>query len=50
MKIKLDENLPVDLAPDLVKLGHDVHTPHDEGLSGREDRDIWEAAQNEQGS
>jgi predicted nuclease of predicted toxin-antitoxin system len=48
MKIKLDENLPVDLAPDLRKLRHDVHTPHDEALSGREDSEIWAAAQNEE--
>jgi predicted nuclease of predicted toxin-antitoxin system len=48
MKIKLDENLPADLAPGLVRLGHDVHTPHDEGLSGAEDSDIWQAAQNEE--
>jgi hypothetical protein len=25
MKIKLDENLPADLAPELVKLGHEAH-------------------------
>jgi predicted nuclease of predicted toxin-antitoxin system len=48
MKIKLDENLPVDVVPDLAKLGHDVHTPQDEGLLGREDTAIWLAAQNEQ--
>jgi predicted nuclease of predicted toxin-antitoxin system len=48
MKIKPHENLPVDVAPDLAKLGHDVHSPHDEGLLGREDTAIWQAAQNEQ--
>jgi predicted nuclease of predicted toxin-antitoxin system len=48
MKIKLDENLPADLAPDLLNLGHEVHTPRDEGLSGAADNDIWEAAQREQ--
>ena len=47
MNIKLDENLPVDLAPELAKLGHDVHTSRDEGLSGAADSDVWEAAQRE---
>jgi len=34
MKIKLDENLPVDLLPLLAELGHDVHRTDDEGLRG----------------
>jgi hypothetical protein len=37
MKIKLDENLPLPLATLLNKLGHDVHTLHDEMLLGRAD-------------
>lgn len=47
MKIKLDENLPFQLVSILAKLGHDVHTPQDEGLSGAEDARIWEHAQAE---
>lgn len=44
MKIKLDENLPARLAVILSAQGHDVHTVPDEGLSGRPDADIWQAA------
>jgi predicted nuclease of predicted toxin-antitoxin system len=47
MKVKLDENLPAGLQSILAKLGHRVHTAHDEGLAGRTDSDIWEAAQRE---
>jgi predicted nuclease of predicted toxin-antitoxin system len=47
MKVKLDENLPLRLAPLLKDLGHDVHTLHDERLIGHPDREIWEAAQKE---
>jgi len=47
MKIKLDENLPFGLAIPLRKLGHDVDTIHEEGLSGRPDREVWDAAQKE---
>lgn len=47
MRIKLDENLPVEIAARLRTLGHDVQTVHDEGLVGRDDREIWEAAQRE---
>jgi predicted nuclease of predicted toxin-antitoxin system len=45
MKIKLDENLPASLAVILTKLHHDVHTVADENLSGKTDREPWEAAQ-----
>jgi len=48
MKIKLDENLPAEIAANLKSLGHDVQTVHDEGLTGRPDNDIWTAAQREQ--
>ncbi len=41
MKIKLDENLPLQLARALQNLGHDVHTTSSEGLTGRADLDIW---------
>lgn len=48
MKIKLDENMPVALAEQLRKLGHDVHTVPEEALSGQSDPNIWRAAQAEQ--
>ena len=48
MKIKLDENLPVSLSRVLQNLAHDVDTVAQEHLSGRSDRDIWQAAQREQ--
>ena len=45
MKIKLDENLPDRLARVLGHLGHDTDTIPEEGLSGRDDPQVWEAAQ-----
>ena len=47
MRIKLDENLPADLVPELRSLGHDVESVYTEGLSGRPDPDVWAAAQAE---
>jgi predicted nuclease of predicted toxin-antitoxin system len=47
MKIKLDENLPLRLATLLNRLGHDVHTLHDELLLGRPDQEMWETTQKE---
>src|SRR5262245_22428780 len=47
MKVKLDENLPFRLATLLKDLGHDVHTVHEERLTGRADREIWKAVQKE---
>ncbi len=48
MKIKLDENMPADLAALLVKSGHDVHGVIEEGLGGSEDFVIVLAARREQ--
>ncbi len=48
MKIKLDENLPLRLVPALENLGHDVDTVADEGLGGKPDDVVWQAAQQEQ--
>jgi len=48
MKIKLDENLPEQLANNLRALGHDVETVPAEGMTGYEDADIWAAAKREQ--
>src|SRR5688500_6107597 len=45
MNIKLDENLHVDLVPILGALGHDVDTVPGEGLEGKPDVVIWDAAQ-----
>ncbi len=47
MKVKLDENLPLQLAGLLRALGHESETVHDEGLVGHEDSEIWEATQRE---
>ena len=48
MRIKLDENLPAHLAEILTNLQHDVHTIAEENLSGKSDREIWEAAQQDE--
>ncbi len=48
MKIKLDENVTTRVIPVLRKLGHDVHTTSDEGLTGKPDGEIWSATQSEQ--
>jgi predicted nuclease of predicted toxin-antitoxin system len=45
VKIKLDENLPAQLARALTALGHDTDTVPQEGLAGKPDPDIWAAAQ-----
>ena len=48
MKIKLDENLPLQIKAGLTAFGHDVHTVIDEQLTGSKDAQIWAAAQREQ--
>lgn len=45
MKIKLDENLPARLVSFLIQHGHDVDTVPSEGLAGKDDGVVWEAAQ-----
>ena len=47
MRIKLDENLPAELAGSLAALGHDVETGPGERLRGMPDAAIWSAAQHE---
>ena len=47
MRIKVDENLPPQIAHKLKSFGHDAHTARDEGIGGCVDSVIWEAAQNE---
>jgi predicted nuclease of predicted toxin-antitoxin system len=43
MKFKLNENLPRELAEDLLRLGHDVDSVHGEGLVGAQDAAVLEA-------
>ena len=45
MRLKLDENLPESLLATLGALGHDVDNVRTEGLSGRADAEVWQAAQ-----
>ena len=45
MNIKLDENLPERLVSELEALGHDVDTVPSEHLAGRDDNEVWHAAQ-----
>jgi predicted nuclease of predicted toxin-antitoxin system len=45
MRIKLDENLPADIAADLAALGHDVDSVPEEGLAGHDDPTVWAVAQ-----
>lgn len=45
MRIKLDENLPESLANLQTALGHSVDTVRGEGLAGRPDPAVWQAAQ-----
>ncbi|HWZ88628.1 MAG TPA: DUF5615 family PIN-like protein [Polyangiaceae bacterium] len=47
MKLKLDENLPESAATRLAALGYDVDTALAEQLGGRNDDDVWAAAQAE---
>ncbi len=47
MKIKLDENLPLDLVEVLGAQGHDAQTTVAEGLQGSDDPSVWDAAQRE---
>ena len=48
MRVKLDENLPRELADVLSALGHDVDTVPDEGLAGHGDDEVWQAVQHAQ--
>jgi len=47
MRIKLDENLPQQIAAGLAELGHDVHTVTSEQLTGSRDAQIWATVQRE---
>ena len=48
MRIKLDENLPLELQSGLGGLGHDVHSVFDENLAGEPDDKIWHACTGEE--
>lgn len=48
MRVKLDENLPVDLVAELARLGHDADTAPREGLAGKPDAAVWAASQTAQ--
>lgn len=47
MKIKLDENLSLQLKPFLTALSHDVHTTAEEGLLSKSDTVVGSAAKAE---
>lgn len=47
MDIKLDENLPTELAFSLRQLGHNVETVPEENLGGATDNEVWQVAQQE---
>lgn len=47
MRLKLDENLPHDLAAAVTERGYDVHTVADEDLPGRSDPVVVHAATRE---
>lgn len=44
MRLKLDENMPRQLAEALNGIGHDAHTLADECLLGMSDDIVWDAA------
>jgi len=44
MRFKIDENLPQEIADDLIKLGYEADTVSAEGLSGAEDSAVVAAA------
>ncbi len=46
MKIKLDENIPIRLAPVSSGLGHDVDAVPGEKLTGQHVPNVWAASQN----
>jgi predicted nuclease of predicted toxin-antitoxin system len=47
VKFKLDENIPHTVRHRLASLGLDADTVRDEGLGGRRDKEVWDAAQTE---
>lgn len=47
MKIKLDENMPAEIAAELREAGHDAETVPEEGLGGTADTPLLERAASE---
>ena len=47
MWIKVDEDLPVEVADLLRKAGHDAHSVAEQGLSGSPDKELWRVARRE---
>jgi predicted nuclease of predicted toxin-antitoxin system len=47
VRLKVDENLPDQLADLLAELGHDAVTVADQGWRGIADRDLWRGVQAE---
>jgi predicted nuclease of predicted toxin-antitoxin system len=45
VKLKLDENLPLSISIRLAAIGLDTDTVLTEGLGGRPDAEVWQAAQ-----
>lgn len=45
MRIKIDENIPARAANILRQFGHETDTVPQQGLTGQDDIQIWEAAQ-----
>ncbi|KAF1085036.1 hypothetical protein SPSYN_01172 [Sporotomaculum syntrophicum] len=48
MKIKFDENLPIDVADVLAAAGHDAESVYSEGLEGIQDRELITICKKEQ--
>lgn len=47
MKFKIDENLPIEVAPLLREAGHDVYSVHEQGLVGAKDQVLAQVCQSE---
>jgi predicted nuclease of predicted toxin-antitoxin system len=47
MRLKIDENLPIDVADILRAAGHDAHSVYDESLAGAEDEKLAAVARQE---
>lgn len=48
IRVKVDEDLPTEVAHRLASAGHDTRTVRDQGLSGIPDENLWKVAQSEQ--
>ena len=48
LRVKVDEDLPFEVAELVRRAGHDVDTVVGEGMGGAKDAVLWQAAQSEQ--